>query len=249
MIIDQLTRRIREKAIFLAERSRSPSASAGEALVQETQSVIRGLVAALPPLEALLASNAAPPFAVYLALAGLTGHLAGLGAGQIPPVPPRYRHDDLLASFLPLIEFSLRRIDGIQMQYREMAFTQSEPGSFTLTLQPSWMRPRLIIGARRPAGAEHSAMAAWFARAFIASADQLPRLAELRILGAKRARIDRDDELGVIPSERLTLFAIDLDPTFIRANQALTIAARADGETSMLPVELVLFIATAGEEK
>lgn len=240
-----VARRLREKAVFLAERARAPGAG-GEAMTLEGQMVIRGLVAALPPLEVLATGDVAHPFQVYLALSALTGQLAVLGAGQVPPVPPPYRHNDLRGCFRPLLDFALRRIDGIQMQYREVAFSR-EPGAFFLVLKEAWLRPRLIIGARRRSGQSDAEIRHWVEKALIASLDHIASLSERRVLGARRAQIERDEQLGVIPTERVTLFAIELDPALIQADAPLIVSNRIDMKMEGAPADLVLYVANTGE--
>ncbi len=247
-ILSKLIVRLREKAHFLAGSRPFTQRFGGRAASSERQAVIRSLVAALPPLEVLLSSSGGSPFAIYLALAGLAGQVAALGAGQVPPVPPRYCHEDLRATFLPLIDFVLRQIDGIQMLYREVPFAMPESGSFTLNLKQSWMRQHLVVGVRRRSGIEASAVAEWFGRCLIATEDQLSRLADRRILGAKRTAIERDDDLGIVPGQRMSLFAIDLKGGFIRPDALLVIDSRLDPDTEQAPpVDLVLFVPTSAD--
>ncbi len=238
-----IARRLREKAVLLAERARSPAAHADEPMTLGTQATIRSLVAALPELEALIASGQAHPFQLYIALCRLAGELSTLGPGQVPPVLGAYRHNAIRASFDPLLDFIMRRIDDVQLAYREVAF-EIDNGGFRLQLRPSWYRPRLVIGARRRPGATESDLLAWMERCLIGSEDRILMLTERRLLGAKRQRIERDDELGVIPGERMMLFAIDANPDIVRPDAPLFIINRFDPKLESGPLELVLYVSS-----
>jgi type VI secretion system protein ImpJ len=69
------------------------------ALLAEGRRKIYHLTAALPAFEAALLGGEAHPFALYLAIGHVLGHLAPLSAAPVPPPPPQYQHDDLRATF------------------------------------------------------------------------------------------------------------------------------------------------------
>ena len=110
-VCTRMARRLREKAVALAEKARAPSATLGTPMLLEAQKTVHHLVAALPPLEAIVYSGVAHPYVVYLALCTVAGQAAALGNSLLPPVFESYNHHDLRASFAPLEAFIMRMLD------------------------------------------------------------------------------------------------------------------------------------------
>src|SRR5690606_35195826 len=94
---------LRRKAQFLS--GTIIAAEYEDKLMVEMQATLRQLVAGLPAFEAQLATRSAHPFALYLSLNQMLGHLAALSKSMVPPLQPPYDHEDPLGSFLPIIEY------------------------------------------------------------------------------------------------------------------------------------------------
>ncbi|MBF0095356.1 MAG: type VI secretion system baseplate subunit TssK [Alphaproteobacteria bacterium] len=233
--------RLREKALSLASRVQTPTAAIGHGVVLDRRTVIHGLVAGLPPFEAILATGVSHPFTVYVALCGLIGHLTALSGGMVPPAPPAFSHDDPRTPFTLAIDIIDRLIDGVRKAYGVAAFT-ARNGALRLVLKESWLGAPLVIGVRHRAGAADSDAAAWIENSLIGSESTIRSIGERRILGAARRIIDRDDRLGVTPPPGVTLFSVANDPGFIRAGEPMVILNRGDPRGEKAPAEVTLYI-------
>ena len=239
-ISEEILEPLRRRATEIANLS--PGADGGQSY--DIQVLFRGLVTRLPQLEVLLSSQGASPFALYLGLAGLAGSLAAMN-GRIPPKFPDYSHHDIWACFSPLIEFMADILEAVRPLYDEIPF-RWEGGRHIVELEAGDRRSRLVIGVRRPEGANAQQATDWIAGCRIASSEFMSRLEANRALGASRHPIARDDELGVLPSETMSLFAIDLSGGHIRPEGDFEIVNPADFGTEKQPFEISLFVMRAG---
>jgi type VI secretion system protein ImpJ len=214
-----IARRLREKAMFLSEQARSPAVASRPPQLLETRALIHSLVAPLPHFEAVLGPGVAHPYALYLALTWLVGHLAAVGRGLLPPVLDAYDHNDAWASFARARDFIVRSVDeGILESFTAFPF-YLEKGVFNLTFDEDWRTRRLVLGVRGQPGASDAETAAWVQQCLIGSKSRMPGLRDRRVLGARRERIDSDGDL--VPSTGVVLFALEADPETVEPNQLL----------------------------
>ena len=189
----RIARRLREKAVALAEKVRAPSATLGTPMLLEAQKTVHHLVAALPPLEAIVYSGVAHPYVVYLALCTVAGQVAALGNSLLPPVFEPYNHRDLRASFTPLEAFIMRMLDeGISEVYAAFPFVWTD-GLFRLPFDGSWMERRLVLAVRAQVGMSELDVIDWMEECLIGAATVIPSLVDRRIRGAERQVLQRDE--------------------------------------------------------
>jgi type VI secretion system protein ImpJ len=232
-----IARRLREKAMFLAEQVQSPAAAVSAPLMLETKTLLHSLVAALPPFEALLSTGRAHPYALYLALCALVGQVAGVGTSPVPPVLPVYNHNDLRATFAPAQAFIFRALDeGVHEDYTAHPFHYAA-GLFRLTFDSAWMGARLVIGVRGQAGMTEREVVAWVEGSVIGASSLLQSMRERRILGVARQRIERDERL--VPARGVVLFALEADSTSLKPNAVLQICNASE---TPRPAEIVLYV-------
>jgi type VI secretion system protein ImpJ len=235
--------RLREKAIFLSERVRSPSSAMRGALLIETKSMIQSLVSDLPQFEALLNTGVSHPFTLYLSLCSLAGRAASLGSGLIPPVLEPYDHNNLRASFEQAKEFIFRMIDeGILETHTPVPFG-FENGVFSLMLEESWLTKTITIGVRERAGMSEEDVLGWIEESLIGSSSKVESMKNKRILGASRTRIEGDKEL--IPARGVVLFAVKAERQFIEPDEVLQIFNTSDPTGKRSPAEIVLYVKNA----
>ncbi len=231
--------RLREKAVFLSEQG-EPSSAVRVAQLIETRGLVHGLVAALPPFEALLYSGVAHPFHLYLALCGLVGHLAAVSRSLMPPVLDPYDHNDLRSSFeqaRAFIEQALR--EGISESYATHPFYLAE-GSFFLKFDPRWMNRPLVLGVRGRPGAPEGELNAWIGAAVIASKSRMPELQQKRVLGVRRKRIEADTDL--VPARGVLLYTLSAEPELVVPDELLEIRNPDDPDGQTRPTEIVLYV-------
>lgn len=235
-----VARRLREKAVFLADQVRSPSIAARPSQLLETRSQVHSLVAALPPFEAMLNSNHAHPYPLYLALCAVVGAVAGVGKSLVPPALPAYDHHDLFATFDAARAFIFQTLDeGILESFTGYAFVLKE-GSFLLPFDRQWLGRDVVLGVRARDGASESEIAAWMESAVIASRPKMPALRAKRMGGAPRSRVDSDGDL--VPSRGVSLFALTPAPEFVVPGELLEITNPDDLEGRRRPAEIVLYV-------
>jgi type VI secretion system protein ImpJ len=232
-------RRVRELALMMQGRWRNLSAQ--ERL--EAQSVhpfaVRSLVAGLPLCEALLSAEITHPFQLYLAFCLLAGHISGIAAEPIPPVFPRYRHSDIIASFAEIrryIDQVLSESDS--EEYIGIPFLYEED-IFSLRFASEWKGKRLVLALRAQKEKE-SALAAWCESALIGARSLQESMRGRRVLGATRTRIQ--SERGIFSGGETVLFHLHEDDAYILDNEQLDIVGGPASENGHAPVEVILYI-------
>lgn len=255
--------RLRDKALNLASRLsaadvqvrlRNADGSERDPLLGEARAVLASLVDSLPLFESLALSPHVHPFQVHQALCLLTGRLAVVSEERLPPEARPYAHNAIAESFSGLLDFCERTVASVLESSRAVPFRR-EKGMFVLMVEKAWLpadggaAPRLILGVRRRPGQRESDAAAWVTDAIVGSQSQIGRIKALRVRGAARTIIDRDDDLGVLPARGQTLFAIDADPGFVVVGEPLCVANLGDREGARAPAEIVLYIAADAPAK
>jgi type VI secretion system protein ImpJ len=232
--------RLREKAIFLSERVRSPSSAMRGALLLETKSMIQSLVSELPHFEAVLNTGVSHPYTLYLSLCSLVGQLAAVGYGLIPPVLEPYDHNNIRESFEQAKAFIFRMIDeGILETHTPVPF-EFEDGTFGLKLEEGWITQTLIIGVRARAGMTEKDVLGWIDESLIGSGPKIESMKKKRILGASRKKIEGDKEL--IPARDVVLFSVKAERQFIEPNEVLQVFNTSDPAGKRSPAEIVLYV-------
>lgn len=235
--------RVREKAGFLSERLRLPSffSRMDKPLLYETRNLIQGLVAALPPLEAMLYAKQGHPYPLYLSLCALAGSMAGYAGAQLPPVFPAYQHNDLHASFTPVLEFIGKILDSIHESYVALPF-QFENNRFVLLPHEDWMQDKIfVIGIRGGPGIEEQQLMTWMDNALIGTSEHMSTLQANRILGSARERVEKVVELDLLPTKGLLLFEVESDPHFISPGDLLEIINTSADMDAFRPSEIIFY--------
>lgn len=244
-ICAEVARRVREKAMFLAERARSPAIATRGALVGDNQRQVQALVAGLPALEVLVASGGAHPFQLYHSLAALAGQVASLGSGLVPPPFRAYEHGNPLPGFREMAEFVIRVLDTVREAYVVVPFGFQQ-ATFSLTLQPNWASDWLLVGVRPRNGQNDAEVAAWMEECVIASVSQIGGLRERRIRGAARRRLDAEAVSDLVAPRGVLLYAVQSGQNFVVPNEGLLVHNPADTQGERAPSEMVLFVPTQG---
>jgi type VI secretion system protein ImpJ len=236
----ELAARLREKAMFVSEQARSPTATVEKSLMLENKGRMQSLVSGLPPFEAVLSTGTAHPLTLYLALCTLSGHLAALGTSLLPPAFSPYDHNDPRASFQEVLDFALRMTnEGIPETYRAWPFALKDR-IFSLMFEPEWVARRIVIGMRISAGVTEKEMIAWGDECLIGSESLIPSLRDKRIRGAHREFVETDREL--VPVRGVLLFSLRPDGEFVRPGETLQIRNLGERGRSFSPLEIVLYV-------
>lgn len=237
-----LVRRIREKAAFLLERIGGAS-DGRSAAARDMALEIQGLVAGLPPLEALLGSGVAHPFSVYVALTAVVGHMAA-AASSLPPTFSRYDHNNPHACFSELRDYLTRTLQTARNTITAIPFVQ-ESDKFHVAIQAPWLEKKLVIGVRPSVSMTEADVVAWMRDSLIASRSRVETLWEMRVMGAARRPIDEASETGLLRSRGTLLFEIDSDSRFIVPNEPLEIWNADLRGARRRPLDIVLYVTNA----
>jgi type VI secretion system protein ImpJ len=180
---------MRGTAVSLEASIRHSSKSLHGVELLETRMLIHGLVSPLLAVEALLDSNVAHPFSLYVALASAIGNLP---SRRVPARLPAYDHDHLLDVFGAVKKTAeeIKRT-AIHAPYELHPFVAKDR-SFRLQIEPSWVHHKLMIGVAAPEGAKPTDVDRWVIESTIAEAGELAHLLSVRATGVERKRVDGD---------------------------------------------------------
>ena len=212
--------------------------------VGDSIATLRAIVRGLPRLEALLKTELAHPFELYLALCDVAGDLAVVGGRVTLPVFGAYAHADPLESFRLVATFVRGALEELRTPFRSVVFEHVMPGRFELTLRPEYPRDTLVIGARLAPGQDAASVRAWFDAAVIGAISRIESMLNNAVIGARREAIGQAEELGLVPPPNMLLFRVAADTAFVAVGEALQIIQLpVEGQSE--PVELRLFLPPA----
>ncbi len=242
---------LRAKAIDWDLRLNNAWADGQSSTVADSIATLRTIVRGLPRLEALLDSEAAPPFEVYLALCDIVGHLAvASGRLTLPALPP-YAHADPLAAFRMVTKLAHDALETLRTPYTSVAFAHPAPGRFELMIEPGYTQPRrnerdpfpaLVLGARISPAQDGGLVRAWLNSAVIGTASRAETMRRNAVIGARREAVSGEPRLDLVAPPNMVLFRIAVDPAFIDEGDLLQISL-FPSEDQAEPAELRLFFA------
>jgi type VI secretion system protein ImpJ len=237
-----VTRRVREKSVYLGDRARATDVASRSALLLDTELMAEALSMGLPPVEALLGAGVAHPFPLFIQMCAFAGLSSAAGRAVVPPVFKAYDHTNLRATFAQVAAFVNGILDEIHEEYRAVPFTPAGR-AFELALDASWMQgPNLIIGAVGQAGASEADTAAWLEGSLISSDRRMGALRDRRVRGPNRAPLPAPDTLGIAVRRGEVIFTVAVDPQYVEAGQKLQVVHQVDSAPGH-PREVVLYVA------
>lgn len=232
----QVAQRVRKRAMYLADEARTPAGNDRFGSEAGIRTRMLSLVGALPQYEAVLQSGCAHPYLVYVALCGMAGQLAVLGTEMVPPSFNPYDHNDLYATFQPVLDFIDRVMDqGVPVSYKSFTFKYHE-GAYELRFEGNWMKKQLAIGIRGERGMSEDEVVRWGESCLIGSQGRIGLLKENRIRGAVRKHADRVGD--IVTAKGVALFSLLADESFVEPEKLLQIVNREGPR----PSEIVLYV-------
>jgi type VI secretion system protein ImpJ len=256
-LLARVRKAVREMATELAAKL-SPSARKSDlAGVHQLQWLVSGL----PLFEALLQSDQAHPYSLYLALCSIAGSVAFLSNARVPPIFKPYDHEDLLASFQEVIGFiQLALSEGLLESWVAKEFSLVEKTAEKRTASdPRRAEPAYEIGPTLEeafgAEADFSAqylglmlrlapsvapdsMTEWGESCLLAPEDAVADLELSRSRGATCERVDFLEDLVVAPAS--VLFRVHNDARWIDPHKKLVL--RPAKQETRVPDAITLFI-------
>lgn len=246
------------KANDWAGRLRGALAEGQAATVHESTIALRTIVRGVPRLTALLKTQLAHPFEVYLAMCDIAGDLSVIGGELTNPDFGVYNHFDPLKAFVTAARFITEALNKLRTPYTTEPFDRVEAGQFELTLRPEYLRDpqviqylrdKVVVGIHMKRTQSVEAVRQWFRAARIGAKDDILKLDLNRSVGAAREEIQSAPDLGVSPQLQTLLFSVSADPDLLAGGHALHISLRpdeaptGDEETgSSEPDQIMLFL-------
>jgi type VI secretion system protein ImpJ len=219
---------LREKALALGETLQSARLQGSEAHTTETAVQLRALVRTLPRLEALLQSEAAHPFAVYLTLCDVIGDIAVIGGQLNLPQLAGYEHRDALPRYEEIAIHIERVLAMLRETFRSVRFTRLRAGRFGLAMRPGWVEDTLIVGARIGPGQPADMVREWMDNALIASSSRMRNIRENRVRGAAREVVGEASEIGLAVPPNVLLYRVGVEASAIVPEDMLEIVGSLD---------------------
>jgi type VI secretion system protein ImpJ len=235
-----LATRLREKAVLLAEKARTPSVAARAPQLLETKGQVSAIVSCLPEFETLVSSGVVHPFPLYVSLCRVLGSLTSLGSTLLPPALEPYDHNDPMASFAQASEAIDRIVSEGFIESFSAYPLAFEKGQFGVSFDPEWTDRRIFIGVRAKAGTTANDAAQWVENSIIGSESKMPSMRLRRVLGAARQKSEGEDDL--VPTPGVTLYALKPDPETIVADEPLLILNPNDPAGEEGPADIVLYV-------
>lgn len=241
-LCDRVSRRIREKAAYLLELIHSTTFTLEPAALEENQRLLHWLVAGLPAFEGVLRSGVSHPFGLYLALCALAGQVAAVGGDLVPPLFPRYEHQDPRGSFLAVTDFIERALtQGISELYTRVPFRQ-EGKAFAAYFDPDWMNRELVLEVRGRSGSTPRQVQQWVNGCRIGSESHQRMMREKRILGLAREQLQGRE--GLVPRHGALLWSLEADPAFLVPHERLQLENSHEPPDLPLPAAVSLLVRT-----
>lgn len=235
--VQDLIRRIREKAAFLSERLTSDTSDVISAQAEHT---IALLYAALLPLEAMIDGGVSHPFDLYVQLNHLAGQLTALSRGKVVSRFMPYHHNEIQSSFSQVIDFIDEMLTHIQEGYAVIPFTKQDR-IFSLQIKRQWGLTQLILGAKMSLRMSEKEMINWIDQAVIATEDHVTACKDKRILGAPRTLLSGERQSKLMTAQGIILFSVENTPEFIGTTAPLHIFNIAD-TPDLRPEEILLYL-------
>lgn len=239
---------IREKAVFLIEKTRNASETIA---TNETLMMLRQLVTILPGFEALIYSQEIRPYELYQELAAVLGSVSVLIPSDIIPVMTPYDHcniDECLYSVINMIEHYIQTVErGFSILpfsrkdnffYRYMSANELEKAT----------GGRLYVGIRTKKVVSMSDIDSWMRNAIIVSDFAIDDVRINRVKGARRSVAKQETVSSILPGVGVTIFEIDIDARFIKGEQNIHIFN--PGNTPKINLsEIILYLPHEGEKR
>jgi type VI secretion system protein ImpJ len=228
---------MREKIAFLCERWQN---QVGTPLSYETEAMLRPMMMALPAFETMVHSPEISPYTLYQRLCQTIGYLCTLRLAQVPPLIPPYQHNNINASFVPMLDLMDEYLRGIDNTFAAFPFMQKDR-LYSIRLHKSYGESALFVGLKAPRGMTEAQMEEWMHNAVIGSDSALDVIQMRRVTGAVRQLMRDEDLYDIMPSRGVVVFKITVDGDFVRLDQKLNIFNPGD-TPERRPADMMLFV-------
>lgn len=237
---EPLIKALRSRLTFLSERLQSTYNSDTASMMDKYEKIYGMICGRLLALEALFHTEGSHPLLIHKELCGTAGVFSALNTGKVPPIFDPYNHNDLRATFKPILEYIDNMIATVKNPCVSTPFTK-QGRVFSHNILKEWMeRGYLVLGVKLGAGLTPKDAADWIEGAVITSESQVNLVKERRVLGAARQVVDQVAEMGLMMTRERILIKIDIDPVSVVAGEPLHLFNLSDKDENR-PSEIVLY--------
>lgn len=224
---------IRAKLSYYSDRSDNQT----KATSDSSLTILRLLVEAVLPLEAIIKVNGVGPFEVYKTLIGAVAKIVSINPLQLIPQLPIYNHDDLNTTFEGLIKYATGILLNLKQKYDVIKFTK-DGNLFKIQMKKEWAsNEEIYVGIQKKTSSTDDEIIGWIRGAQIASESMLSIIKDKRVLGAERKIMERG-EYAMQPSGMI-MVAIKVKSSYINGFEKLCLT----NNTSMTsPEEVILHV-------
>jgi type VI secretion system protein ImpJ len=251
----ETTNLVRAKSYVLADHLRGGPFRKAESDLIDLRMKVYALAMGLPGPEAALQSGRIHPFALYLMFCQLAGYVGPITAALVCPQFAPYRHDDLLGTFRPVLEYIRGALaEAVVESWLALPFRTvngrfeagpSEALDRAVSAGSGIDAPQLALALRVPAESTESEVHSWGEDCVIGSSGKIDSLLATRVPGAKRRRTERLP--GLVAPRGMLLMALALDEETARPGEALQIVERFTNRGR--PADAILYIQRAAAER
>lgn len=231
-----LALKMREKSSYLIEKWQN---QIGSEILRETGELLRPLAESLPLFEAVVGTGKTHPYDLYLTLCTIAGRLATLRFSQTIPSFSAYKHNEILNTINPILDWMERITQSIEQTYSIIPFLQNDR-LFYHKLPHVWDEGSILIGVRIPQTMDANEMIDWVRECVITSDSFIESARTRRVTGAAREALEADELADLMPGSGLQLYRIQMDPHYIKLGENLMIFHAAD-QPSKRPSGIVLY--------
>jgi type VI secretion system protein ImpJ len=239
-MVHPLIESLRSRLTFLSERLQSTYNNDTASMMDRYEKIYTLICGRLLALEALFYTEGSHPILIHKELCGTAGAFSSLVPGQIPPIFSPYNHNDLRATFVPILEYIDKMLSTVKNPCVSTSFVK-KGRMFSHNVLKEWMgRGYLVLGIKLGTDLTPKDAAEWIEGAVITSDSQVNVVKEKRVLGAVRQVVDQVAELGLMMTRERILIKVDIDPLFILENEPLNLFNLSDTDENR-PSEIVLY--------
>jgi type VI secretion system protein ImpJ len=205
--LNNLIAKARVKAVQL--RSLIVDRRSDQVVLEKQRNRIIALTHGLPALEALLGAQE-HPFSVYCKLIDYASDLAALRDDPVPPSFPKYSHNEIETTFLPVYDYVEEVIESVRLDFSILQFSVNSDSNLVCELPPITGGSTLLLAFQVSASADKDRVGEWVESAYICSADNYDELSLRRDIGFDRERVQRFDKFSLVESANELLYQIVL---------------------------------------
>lgn len=244
-LCSDIIKKLRDQATRLADKEGALSLATDRDQKAELRQQVRCLVTGLPTFEAVLYTGRAHPQQLFLAVAGLLGHVAALGRKPIPPMLPAYNHDDVRESFTIAQKHVFDLIEeGILESFTPHHLTLDR-GYYGVEFKREWQGRTMVLAARVRRGASEEDTLKWMDGALIGPGSRAQEMMQYRSLGVTRNRVQKAGNGELVATSGTFLYDLVESAEYMIPDEPLLVFNTADPSGSAGPDEFILYVKTS----